>query len=133
MADIFSKEKRSWVMSRIRSKDTKIESIFASKMKENKIKFKRYPKLLGRPDFLVGKNIVVFIDGCFWHRCPIHYREPKTKKNFWTPKIERNVQRDKAVNKSLKKEGYKIIRFWEHEVEKNPERGIRKIIRLNRQ
>jgi len=128
MADVFSKEKRSWVMSRIRGKGTKMERLLESKLIKNKIYFKKYPKIYGKPDFVVNKNIIIFIDGCFWHKCPKHYKEPLTKKNFWAQKIENNVKRDRKVTKLLKKEGYHIIRFWEHELEKNPEKCINKIV-----
>jgi len=129
MTDVFSKEKRSWVMSRIRSADTKMENLLEVKLRENAIKFEKHPKLFGKPDFLIkNKNIVIFIDGCFWHKCPAHYKEPKSRKEFWLPKIEENVKRDKEVNRKLRKEGYKIIRFWEHELEKTPDYAIRKII-----
>jgi len=128
MTDVFTKEKRSWIMSRIRSKDTKIENLLAKEMRKAKIKFKRYPKIYGSPDFLVkNSNMVVFVDGCFWHKCPIHYREPKSKKEFWIPKIKENVERDKEVNKKLRKEGYRIIRFWEHEVNKNIKSVVSKV------
>lgn len=115
-------------MSRIRGKNTKIEKMFEKKLEENRIKFKKYPKILkkGNPDFLIGK-IAIFIDGCFWHKCPIHYREPKSKKKYWLPKIEDNVKRDKEVNKQLRKMGYKIVRCWEHDVKKNSDKCIRKI------
>jgi len=123
MADIFTKEKRSWVMSRIRGKETKIEKIFEKEMRKNKIRFKRYPKILkkGNPDFLIGK-IAIFIDGCFWHKCPRHYREPKSKKKYWLPKIEENVRRDREVNRQLKKMGYKVVRFWEHDVRRKADK-----------
>ena len=127
MADVFTKKKRSWVMSRIRSKNTKMENLLAEELKKAKIKFKRYPKIYGNPDFLINKNIVVFVDGCFWHKCPIHYKEPKIRKKFWIPKIRQNVKRDEKVNKKLKEEGYKVIRFWEHEIEKNIGKCIKRI------
>lgn len=128
MTDIFTKEKRSWIMSRIRGRNTKMEKLFEKKLRENKIRFKKYPKILkkGNPDFLIDK-IAVFVDGCFWHKCPIHYREPKSKRKYWLPKIEENVKRDKEVNKSLRKMSYKIVRLWEHEVKKNPDRCMKKI------
>jgi len=125
MTDVFTKEKRSWVMSRIRSKNTKMENLLAKEMRKAGIKFKRYPKIYGSPDFLTNKNVTVFIDGCFWHKCPIHYREPKTKKKFWVSKIESNVMRDKKVNENLKKQGYKVIRVWEHDVKKNIDKCIK--------
>lgn len=128
MTDVFTKEKRSWVMSRIRGKNTKIEKLFEKKLKENRIKFKKYPKILkkGNPDFLIGK-IAVFIDGCFWHKCPLHYRAPKSRKKYWLYKIQQNVKRDKEVNKQLRKTGYKVVRFWEHDISKNPDTCIRKV------
>jgi len=115
-------------MSRIRGKNTKMEISFAKKLKSYGIKFRKYPKILkkGNPDFLIDK-IAVFIDGCFWHKCPLHYREPKSKRKYWLPKIEENVKRDRIVNRSLKKMGYKVVRFWEHEIKKNPDRCINKI------
>jgi DNA mismatch endonuclease (patch repair protein) len=128
LVDVFTKKKRSWIMSRIRGKDTKIEKFFERKLRFNKIKFQKYPKILkgGNPDFLIG-NIAVFIDGCFWHKCPIHYREPKSKRKYWLPKIEDNARRDKEVTRTLKKKRYKVIRFWEHNVLKNSNICIKKI------
>ena len=67
MADIFTPEKRSWVMSRIRSKDTKIEKKTASMLRKNKIRYRKHPKLFGSPDFVVEKKVLVFCDGDFWH------------------------------------------------------------------
>jgi len=128
MTDVFTRKKRSWVMSRIRSKNTKMENLFESKLKENHIKYERYPEIFGRPDFLIkNKNIVIFIDGCFFHKCPKHYKAPKTKKKFWISKIEKNVKRDKEVVRRLRKEGYGVIRFWEHKIEKNVDECILKI------
>ncbi len=74
MADVFTKEKRSWIMSRVKSTRTKVENLFESLLKKEGIKYKRYPRLAGRPDFLIGNDIVVFVDGCFWHKCPKHFR-----------------------------------------------------------
>ena len=76
MADIFTPEKRSWVMSRIRSKDTKIEKKTASLLRKNKIRYRRFPKVFGSPDFVVEKKVIVFCDGDFWHG----YQYDKKKK-----------------------------------------------------
>lgn len=130
MTDVFTKEKRSWVMSRIRGKNTKMENLFARELRKAKIKFKRYPRIYGSPDFLVNENIVVFVDGCFWHKCPIHYKEPKTKRKFWVSKIEENIKRDKKVDKKLKGEGYKVIRFWEHEIEHDIKKCVKRLNNL---
>lgn len=130
MSDIFSQKKRSFIMSKIRSKDTKIENLFAKKMLANKIKFKQHPNLFGKPDFLIDNSkIIVFIDGCFWHMCPKHFKSPKTRKNFWIPKIKNNVARDRIVNRKLKKMGYGVLRFWEHEIENKPDLAVKKLLR----
>ena len=126
MVDIFSKEKRSWVMSRIKSKNTKMENLLARKMKQHHIKFKRYPKIYGNPDFSIGK-VVIFIDGCFWHKCPEHYKEPASRKKFWVNKIRNNIKRDQKVTRTLRKNGYHVIRFWEHDVKRNPDKLMRRI------
>ena len=62
---------------------------------------------------------VIFIDSCFWHKCPAHYKEPKTNLDYWVPKIERNVNRAKEVNRILKINGWKVMRIWEHSLKKN--------------
>ncbi len=89
MTDVFTKEKRSWVMSRIRSRNTKLENELAEMLKKHRVKFRRYPKIIGNPDFLIGKKTIVFIDGCFWHKCPKHYKDPKSKKNLGFLKLRR--------------------------------------------
>jgi DNA mismatch endonuclease (patch repair protein) len=132
MTDIFTKEKRSWVMSRIKS-ESHLESKFASLLRKSKISFERHPKILGRPDFRIrDKKTVIFIDGCFWHMCPKHYVEPKSKRYFWERKIKENTTRDRKVNKKLRIEGYKVIRIWEHDIKKDPENVLRKIIKYIR-
>ena len=67
MADVFSRKKRSWVMSRIRSKNTSIDIAMRDMLSGAKIRFEMYPELYGKPDFQVGKKILVFCDGDFWH------------------------------------------------------------------
>ena len=75
---------------------------------------------------MVSRRICIFVDGCFWHRCPKCYKEPKSNKDYWLPKIEKNVHRDKEQNKYLKKNGWVVIRVWEHEL-KNLDKTIKKI------
>lgn len=129
MADVFSREKRSWVMSRIRSKWTKQEILVHNYLKGNQIRHKMHPKMKGSPDIILpDKKIAIFLHGCFWHRCPIHYREPKSKIKFWSTKIERNVLNDKRNIKLLRKQGWKVIIIWEHEIKKNISSSIKKIV-----
>lgn len=114
MADKFSKKKRSDIMARIKSKHTKPELFLKKRLKG----FQYHPKnIFGSPDFMnYQKKIAVFVDGCFWHGCPLHYREPKSRRAYWIPKIERNQARDKEVDIAYKDAGWKAIRIWEHEL-----------------
>ena len=116
MTDIFSKDKRSIVMSMIKEKNSNIEREFATLLRYLDIKYKSHPKLLpGKPDFrLVNQEIVIFIDSCFWHGCRHHGSFPKSNKHFWKQKITRNKERDQEINREYKKMGWRVIRIWEH-------------------
>jgi DNA mismatch endonuclease (patch repair protein) len=113
MADKFSKKIRSKIMSRIRSQGTTPERIMLGKLDG----FEYQPKAFGNPDFINWKGkIVLFVDGCFWHKCPIHYEAPRTNKKYWLPKIERNALRDREVSLAYQKSGWKVKRIWEHQI-----------------
>ena len=114
--DNLTKSKRSYVMSRIKGKDTKPELYISKVLKI--MHFTYQPKgIYGRPDFANKKaKIAIFIDGCFWHGCPKHYVNPKSNIGYWIPKINRNIERDKEVNRHLESNGWKIIRLWEHSI-----------------
>ena len=100
-------------MSRIRSSGTKAELISKRKLKS----FVYQPDLYGRPDFAdFKKKVIIFIDGCFWHKCPEHYIPPKSNKKYWLQKLERNAVRAEEVNKAYKTASWKVVRIWEHEV-----------------
>ena len=106
-------------MSRIRSNKTKPEMIMKEVLKGLYLRYQ--PKMLGNPDFASKKNgVVIFIDGCYWHACPKCYKEPKSNRKYWIPKIQKNINRDKRYTKELKNAGWKVLRFWEHQVLKNP-------------
>jgi DNA mismatch endonuclease (patch repair protein) len=69
-----------------------------------------------RPDVVfTRRKVAVFVDGCFWHVCPMHGREPTTNEWYWTPKLRKNVQRDVAANDALSRAGWTVVRIWEHE------------------
>lgn len=71
---------------------------------------------LVRPDIaLTRAKVAVFIDGCFWHACPDHGRQPKANPAYWAPKLAANVERDRRVTAALEAEGWTVLRFWEHE------------------
>ena len=126
MVDIFTPEKRSWVMSRIRSKDTKIEKKTASMLRKNKIRYRRFPNVFGSPDFVVEKKVLVFCDGDFWHGYQ-YGRKKKPPKKFWRDKIERNMERDRKVGRKLRADGWHVVRLWEHDIETSPEKCVGKI------
>lgn len=120
MTDVHTTEQRSYNMSRIRSKWTKQEKLFHNWLKGKKIKHKMHPEIEGRPDILIKDlNVLIFLDGCFWHKCPQCFQEPEANKKFWLTKIEKNVKKDGEVTNKLKKEGWKVMRIWEHEVKKD--------------
>ena len=126
MTDIFTPEKRSWVMSRIRSRDTKIEKSMASLLRKNKIHYRRFPKVFGSPDFIVEKKILVFCDGDFWHGYG-YGKKKRPRKKFWRDKIERNMGRDRKVTRKLRADGWSVVRLWEHDIERRPQSCIGRI------
>jgi DNA mismatch endonuclease (patch repair protein) len=119
-------------MSQIRSKNTEPELTLRKLLSKNKISGYRlhYKKILGKPDIVFPrKKLAIFIDGCFWHKCPSCFIRPKSRIGFWNKKIKDNLIRDKEVNKSLKKNGWKILRVWEHELREKPNKVCQKIIK----
>lgn len=134
MADIHTKQQRSKNMAAIKGKNNKSTEIaFVKIFRTNKIKgWRRNNKqLAGSPDFIFPKyKIAIFVDGCFWHKCPKCFIKPKTNIKFWNKKISENISRDKIVNKLLKKDDWRVLRFWEHQVKnKSIEKNIIKKIR----
>jgi len=132
MTDVLTQDQRKYNMSRIRGKNTGPEvklrkMLFAKGIRGYRIHY----NLPGKPDIVfIKKKIVIFVDGCFWHKCPVDFQEPETRKEFWMKKIQSNVDRDKKVNSELKDQGWKIIRIWEHEIRKDPEKCLKKVIRI---
>ncbi|MEC4848999.1 MAG: very short patch repair endonuclease [Nitrosarchaeum sp.] len=129
MADIFTPEKRSWVMSRIRGTNTKIDIKMKKMLQENKIKFEMYPKMFGNPDFVIRKKkIIIFCDGDFWHGYKYHEKKRLPKK-YWRDKIETNMRRDRRITRKLRRDGWSVLRFWEHDIEKKTNTCINRITR----
>lgn len=129
MTDVLTKEQRSYNMSRIRTENTGPEKKLINALRKTGIHgFKAHYPLFGKPDIVFPKEeLIVFLDGCFWHKCPKHYKEPETKRMFWTKKIMGNVKRDRIVSRKLSSQGYNVLRFWEHDIEKRPSYVIKKI------
>lgn len=126
MPDVLTKEQRSYNMSRIRSKDTGAELRLRSMLRERGLRnYRIYYDLPGKPDIVFTKmKLVIFVDGCFWHKCPIDFVMPATRTEFWMKKIESNIRRDKETDEMLRKEGWSVLRFWEHQIRKEPEKVI---------
>ena len=119
MADVFSKEKRSDVMSKIRSKGNKKTEIRLIEIfKKYSVKgWRRNYPIYGKPDFVFSKHrLAIFVDGCFWHGCPEHYNKPATNAEFWRKKLETNIKRDEIVNATLKDKNWTVLRIWQHEL-----------------
>ena len=127
--DTVSKRTRSEIMSRVRSKDSKIEINFRKNLWSAGFRYrKNSTKYFGKPDIVLKKyKTVIFIDSCFWHGCKKHCRVPSAHKIYWMKKITRNIARDKEVSKYYKKQGWKIIRVWEHKIKKNAAKSISRI------
>ena len=158
MADVFSKSKRSEVMSRIRSRGNKATELALAKLlRRHRITgWRRHIKLriandewrtsntsgrirkskfeirnfAVRPDFVFRQaRLAIFVDGCFWHGCPRHATQPKNNRAFWRRKFSRNKLRDKLVNHALRRANWRVIRIWECRLRKSPESCLRRIMR----
>ena len=117
MADKVSKETRSRIMASIRSRNTKPEIAVRRILWRHGLRYRTHDRtILGRPDVSnKGKKLAVFVDGCFWHGCPMCYREPKTSRDFWRNKIEGNRRRREVVRDGLERQGFRVVEIWEHE------------------
>ena len=114
-------------MSRIRGTNTKIDLKMKDLLAKSGYEFEMYPKMFGNPDFvLLRKKIIIFCDGDFWHGYGYEEKK-KPRKKFWRDNIERNMQRDKQISRKLRREGWSVLRFWEHDIEKNSEKCARRI------
>jgi DNA mismatch endonuclease (patch repair protein) len=81
--------------------------------------------MFGNPDFAFQKlKLVVFVDGCFWHGCPSHGTKPENNAVFWHEKLASNKKRDRFVTRKLRREGWRVLRIWEHDLKTKNERGL---------
>lgn len=120
-------------MSRIRGRGNKdTELALASIFRRHQITgWRRHQDIPGRPDFIFRRErIAIFVDGCFWHGCPKHCRQPKGNAAFWMKKLSANKTRDKMVNQELRKLGWHVVRIWEHDLAKKKQAML--ITRLSR-
>ncbi len=119
-------------MSAIRSKDSKMELLLRKELSQRGHKFrKNVARLAGKPDIAFIKNrMAIFLDSCFWHGCRQHCRMPATNRKYWQEKIARNKRRDKQVNSIYKKMGWKTLRFWEHDLKKDPAGAVSRVEKI---
>lgn len=119
-------------MSKIRSKNTKVESLAFRELRKRGIYFqKHYNKVIGNPDIaLPAKKKAIFIDGDFWHGYQFFKLKRRLPKRYWLGKIEKNVKRDKRSRMKLRRAGWKVLRVWEHELLNSREKTINKVVRF---
>ena len=129
MTDTVSKKVRSRIMKSIRSNRTKLEEKVSSELWKRGYRFRRnVNNLFGTPDIAIKKyRVVIFIDSCFWHGCKDHCRMPKSNKEFWVEKIEKNKRRDKEVTDYYRQNGWFILRIWEHDLVNDFQGSINRI------
>ncbi len=133
MTDVFSKEKRSWIMSRVKGRDTKPEILVRSFVHRMGFRFRVQRRdLPGNPDIVLPRHgKVILVHGCFWHghkRCA-RSKRPTTHKGFWNKKLDRNIERDKRFRKMLRSMGWKVLVVWQCETRK-PEKLVGKLERF---
>jgi DNA mismatch endonuclease (patch repair protein) len=132
MPDVFTKAKRSEVMSRIRSRGNKgTELALAKLFRAHRITgWRRNQSMFGKPDFIFKQaRLALFVDGCFWHGCPKHATKPKNNRTFWQRKLSANKKRDVLVTRTLRRAGWHVIRIWECALRKSPLNCLRRIQR----
>ncbi|WP_226087648.1 very short patch repair endonuclease [Mesobacillus sp. S13] len=121
-------QQRSKIMSSIKAV-SKLESLVTQELWKKGFRFRRNVRgMVGTPDIAIKKyKVVIFIDSCFWHFCPIHGRMPKSNIEFWKKKLERNQERDKEHTQFYLQKGWHILRIWEHEIRQDFDETILKI------
>lgn len=121
--DKHTPEQRRKNMQAVKNKDSKIELLLRKELWSRGIRYrKNSTKIFGKPDIVfIGKKIAVFCDSEFWHGYNWEERKGdfKSHQEFWIPKIERNMERDKEVTAKLESEGWIVLRFWGNEIKKN--------------
>jgi len=134
MPDVFTKAKRSRVMSSIRGRGNKETELALARLfrAEGITGWRRHASLLGKPDFTFHKlRVAVFVDGCFWHGCAKHANLPVNNRAFWRKKLSGNQVRDRRVTRTLRGNGWRVLRIWEHELaRKGAERLIARLKRV---
>jgi len=132
LSDKISTEHRSWNMSQVRGQNTKPEKLLRSLLHRSGYRFRlNVSGLPGKPDLVLRKyRTVIFVDGCFWHRhegCK-KASMPKTRQSFWSDKFQQTVERDHRQTVQLSEMGWNVIRIWECELEKSPDKTLQAFV-----
>lgn len=135
MTDVFPAEKRSWIMGRVRGRDTKPEIVVRSFLHRMGYRFRiNCRELAGNPDIVLPRHRkAIFVNGCFWHghrRCP-RSKRPTTNKGFWDRKLDRNILRDQSSLRALRRDQWEVLVVWQCETQ-NPKKLLRKLARFLR-
>jgi DNA mismatch endonuclease (patch repair protein) len=119
-------EQRRLNMSRIKGKGTKLELKFFKILDDNRIPYVKFPNLYGKPDCQIGENVLIFVDSDFWHGWHFSQWRDRLPKVYWVEKIERNIKRDRKKFAHLRKQGFTVLRVWEHSL-KEKEKVVERI------
>lgn len=150
MADVFDRTKRSAVMAKIRgtgNRSTELTMVrgfrsahvtgwrrhvtftFRVQAPTGSVAAANTQVVKVRPDFIFrSERVAIFVDGCFWHRCPLHSKVPESNRSFWEPKLQANVARDRRATRLLRDAGWSVLRVWEHEL-RDMERIVKRVER----
>ena len=131
MTDVFTPRKRSDIMSRVKSRGNRATELrLVQILRSYRIRgWRRNLSVFGSPDFVFRRpRLAVFVDGCFWHGCPLHGSIPSTNYEFWKAKLAKNKARDRLVNRRLQALGWRIVRLWQHELSE-PSKVATRILR----
>ena len=124
---------KSEQMARVKSRDTGLEMQVRRRLWAAGARYRVRPGLPGTPDLAFqSEHVAVFVDGCFWHGCPEHYRAPVANSDYWVHKLERNATSDRRVDSALAAEGWIVVRVWEHEIRADPVSVVNRLLELVR-
>lgn len=124
--DVLTPEQRRRCMVNNKGRDTNPEVKLRRKCWALGLRYRLQVKLIGKPDFVFPRaKVAVFVDGCFWHGCPEHYKAPKARSGYWQKKLFVNRKRDEIVTAEFQTLGWIVIRIWEHDLKTEQSRTVR--------
>ena len=127
--DVLTTEQRRRAMRAVRSRDTRPELTLRRAIFARGLRYRLHSDIPGRPDIVFSRaRVAVFVDGCYWHSCPLHATRPKARAEWWAAKLTRNVERDREVDVKLASLGWWVIRVWEHEIRTSRKHQIKAVV-----